>query len=91
MSERTVTIRYLDGEEELYDLSADPMELSDLASDPATAALREGFRERVRVFWRPDEFRHRYDATPRMPREKHFYPYSNQFLVGNGRVFDARP
>ncbi|MAQ82706.1 MAG: hypothetical protein CMH12_05680 [Maritimibacter sp.] len=82
---------YLDGSEELYDLSADPDEWTDLAGAPATAALRDELRQTVRDFWQPESFRARYDATPRMPHEKHFYPYSNQYLTGDGRVFDARP
>ncbi len=82
---------YLDGTEELYDLSADPDEWNDLSGDPATEALRDDFRAAVRQFWQPEAFPARYAATPRMPQEKHFYPYSNQFLTGDGRMFDARP
>jgi choline-sulfatase len=79
---------YLDGEEELYDLDADLEERRNLA---ATADEAAALRDAVRAFWDPAGFRARYDATPRMPREKHFYPFSNQFIGGNGAVFDARP
>jgi len=80
---------YLDGAEELYDLSEDPEECRNLAAEHCD--LRAELRDAVRAFWDPDGFRARYDATPRMPHEKHFYPYSNQFIGGNGAVFDARP
>lgn len=82
---------YLDGATELYDLDADPGERTNLAADPAHESLCKDLRTRVENFWAPDDMRSRYDATPRMPREKHFYPYSNQFLVGDGTIFDARP
>lgn len=82
---------YLDGAEELYDLDADPNEWNSLAHDPQHRKLCDELRGKVEAFWEPRGFRARYDATPRMPREKHFYPYSNQFFAGNGIVFDARP
>ena len=33
----------------------------------------------------------RYNKTPRMENEKHFYPYSNQFVLADGTVIDAKP
>jgi N-acetylglucosamine-6-sulfatase len=43
----TVYIRYATGEEELYDLEADPFELSNLASDPSAAGLLASMRARL--------------------------------------------
>jgi len=82
---------YLDGGEELYHLAEDPGEWINLAGEGEHAARRRDLRKRVEAFWRPDEQRERYRRTPRMEREKHFYPYSNQFLLGDGTVADARP
>lgn len=40
-TQRYTYVRYLTGEQGLYDLGADPFEMSNLASDPAWQALRE--------------------------------------------------
>ena len=82
---------YLDSAEELYNLADDPDEWNDLSRAPGEAALKAELRAATEAFFRPEEFAARYAATPRMPFEKHFYPYSNQFITGNGVVFDARP
>ncbi len=82
---------YLDGGQELYHLGDDPGELTNLVDAPEHHGLVADLRGRVEAFWRPDEQRARYDRTPRMPREKHYYFYSNQFMLGDGTVVDARP
>jgi len=82
---------YLDGAEELYDLAADPGEWQNLAAAPAHRAVRNALRRRVLAFWEPEKQLARYEARPRMSRQKHFYEFSNQFLLGNGAVIDARP
>jgi choline-sulfatase len=57
-----------------------------------TSSSRSGeLRRAVQEFWEPAKQRERYDRTPRMPREKHFYEFSNQFILGDGTVVDARP
>lgn len=82
---------YLDGAEELYDLAADPGEWSNLAAVPAHRAVRDELRQRVLAFWEPEKQLARYAAHPRMSRQKHFYEFSNQFVLGDGAVIDARP
>lgn len=83
--------RYLDGREELYNLSDDPDENRNLAVDSEFHAIRTKLRAEVDAFWEPNRQIERYDRTPRMPREKHFYEYSNQFVLGDGTIVDARP
>lgn len=82
---------YLDGCEELYDLDADPGEWDNLASSSACKDVREAFLRRIEKFWCPDTYLQRLQATPIARREKHFYEFSNQFMLGNGTVADARP
>jgi choline-sulfatase len=82
---------YLDGNEELYDLEKDRQEWNNLAQDPMQRDVVATLREKVIAFWKPDQFLQRYQKTPRMSREKHFYEFSNQFLLGDGSVADARP
>lgn len=81
---------YLDGREELYDLERDPEEWDNLADDASAKEVRDGLKKRVEAFWEPEKQLERYRAHPKMERQKHFYPYSNQFVVG-GAVVDARP
>lgn len=82
---------YLDGYDELYDIVEDPQEWHNLAMDSQYRDAVEELRDRVTRFWHPEEQAHRYSTTPRMAREKHFYEFSNQFLLGDGVVVDARP
>ncbi len=82
---------YLDGSEELYDLQADPGEWHNLADDAAHSAARDFLRAQAIEFWQPDQYLQRLAATPMARREKHFYEFSNQFLLGDGTVADARP
>jgi choline-sulfatase len=83
--------RYLDAGEELYDLKADPGESVNLASDPRQASVVQSFRQQVEAFWEPEKQMERYRTCPRMAKEKHFYPYSNQFVSGDGTIVDAAP
>jgi arylsulfatase A-like enzyme len=48
-----VYIRYATGEEELYDLAADPFELVNLAADPSAAGLLTSMRARLDVLCDP--------------------------------------
>ena len=52
-SERWMYVRYTTGEEELYDLQADPYELRNLAADPADTSVLEDRRERLRELCSP--------------------------------------
>ncbi len=82
---------YLDGSEELYQLLDDPGETHSLAGSMGHAAIQRELRGRVQAFWEPAQQRSRYDRTPRMRREKHFYRWSNQFVGSGGEIFNGRP
>ncbi|TVY11180.1 sulfatase family protein [Paenibacillus cremeus] len=82
---------YLDGSEELYNLEADLDEWNNLASEGHLQSLKQSLKQRVIEFWEPQKQLERYHNTPKMRREKHFYPYSNQFLLSDGTIVDGRP
>ncbi len=90
-TERFKCALYLDHALELYDMENDPEEQENLAYQVKWRSLVHDLSQRLVDFWQPDQQLHRYQNTPRMQREKHFYPYSNQFVVGNGVVVDASP
>ncbi|MCL5270009.1 MAG: hypothetical protein M1457_05540, partial [bacterium] len=69
----------------------DPGEWNSLAADPAARDVAAALRAEVIAFWRPAEQLARAARTPKAEREKHFYPYSNQFMLGGGAVANARP
>jgi N-acetylglucosamine-6-sulfatase len=50
---RYVYVRYVTGEQQLYDLSADPYEMRNLAADPAMSGLRTRLEARARTNCRP--------------------------------------
>ncbi len=52
-SERWTYVRYSTGEEELYDLAADPYELDNLAGVPASQPVLEHQRARLRELCSP--------------------------------------
>jgi len=81
---------YLDGTEELYDMENDPGEWNNLASAEQYSHIVKEMNFEVLKFWKPEEQMKRYNRTPRMANEKHFYPYSNQFVIDSA-VADARP
>ena len=47
-NQRYLYVKYVDGQEELYDLSTDPYELQNLASDPAYASQKKAMYARLR-------------------------------------------
>ncbi len=82
---------YLDGSQELYDIAGDPGEWHNLAAESSAKGVVDALAEQVREFWEPEAYLDRLAATPRARREKHFYEFSNQFMLGNGTVANARP
>ena len=82
---------YLDKTEELYNLRDDPGEWKNLALCHTHSDIVFRLRERVIQFWQPEKQIERLRATPKVRRHKHHYPFSNQFLCGNGMIVDARP
>jgi arylsulfatase A-like enzyme len=52
-NQRYLFVDYQTGEEELYDLRTDPLELQNLASDPAYAAKRKSLRQRLLALCNP--------------------------------------
>ena len=82
---------YLDGSRELYDMEADPGEWNNLAAEPSAKDVVESLDADVRAFWVPELHPRRLATTPRASREKHFYEFSNQFVTGDGVVFNGRP
>ena len=83
--------RYLDGAQELYDMKKDPGEWNNLATEPSVKSVVGSLDAQVREFWRPEEHLERIASTPRTNREKHFFEFSNQFVLGNGIVANGRP
>jgi len=82
---------YLDGTEELYDMGNDSGEWNNLAQQERYVDITKMMNLEVLKFWKPEEQMERYNKTPRMENEKHFYPYSNQFVLADGTVIDAKP
>ena len=66
-SERWKYVRYATDEEELYDLSADPFELENLAADPAHASVLRDRRERLRELCVPPPPGYGDDASTTVP------------------------
>ena len=82
---------YLDGSEELYNMKEDPGEWNNLASQASLSAIATELRRRVVEFWEPERQMARVLNAPKVKRQKHNYPFSNQFLIGNGTLIDAKP
>jgi choline-sulfatase len=82
---------YLDGSQELYDMLDDPGEWHNLAAEPSAKDIVADLNNDVLHFWNPDKHLERIASTPRVKREKHFYEFSNQFMLGNGIVINGRP
>ena len=82
---------YLDGSQELYNMEEDPGEWNNLADDPTLHDLVGELRADVRRFWEPEQYADRLASAPKVDQAKHCYFYSNQFIVGDGAVADARP
>ena len=82
---------YLAGRNELYDMEEDPSEECNLSGLPSYANLEAGLAARAADFWEPGKQLTRFFKTPVFPREKSFYPHSNQFITSCGTVVNARP
>jgi choline-sulfatase len=72
-------------------MQEDPGEWHNLADEPVVHDIVAGLNDQIRNFWKPDQYDERLASTPKARREKHFYEFSNQFMLGNGIVSNARP
>ncbi len=81
---------YLDGTAELYDMEKDPKEWNNLAKVYCYVDIVKEMNAQLLKFWKPSEQIARYNDAPRVANEKHFYPFSNQFVV-DSTIVDARP
>jgi arylsulfatase A-like enzyme len=66
-SDRWKYVRYATGEEELYELEADPFELENLAAVPASASVLEDRRDRLRELCVPAPPGYGDDASTTVP------------------------
>lgn len=82
---------YLDGSEELYDLLRDPEEWNNLAGSRRHQDVVRELGGQLRKFWNPKEFDKYHAAAAHVQHPKHCYWFSNQFMLGNGMIVDARP
>ncbi|MDY0290136.1 MAG: sulfatase-like hydrolase/transferase [Sphaerochaeta sp.] len=82
---------YLVGKHELYDMEADPGEYTNLVDRQDHTEIAAEMKAAIEQFWNPEEQVQRYEDCPIMHNEKHFYLYSNQFLSGDGAMFNGRP
>ena len=82
---------YLDNTEELYDLVNDPEEWNNLAQLSEYKDLVKSLKEKIIKFWKPEMQLERIKNTPKTRRGKYFYEFSNQFILGDGKVANARP
>lgn len=82
---------YLDGARELYDIANDPGEWHNLVNEPSVRSVVRSLNAEMHRFWEPEKHLERMASTPRSKREKHFNEFSNQFVLGDGTMADARP
>lgn len=82
---------YLDGTQELYDMAKDPGEWHNLADETSSKSVVHSLNAEVLRFWEPEKHLERMASAPRVKREKHFYEFSNQFILGDGAIANARP
>ncbi|MBN2852101.1 MAG: sulfatase-like hydrolase/transferase [Clostridia bacterium] len=82
---------YLDGHHELFHLQDDPDEYHNLFEQYKDSNFLRDIQEKTIAFFDPENYLTRLRKTPIMSKEKHFYPYSNQFVLGDGIIADAKP
>ena len=82
---------YLRSQHELYDLKNDSDELINLIDDSQYANTAKTMKESIIKFIDPDNFEDRIKKHPRYSRHKHEYEFSNQYVIGDGTIVDARP
>ncbi len=82
---------YLDKKHELYDMLNDAKELNNLYGNEDYKEISDVMIKKIEDFWQPEKQLDRYNSTPMMDYQKDKYFYSNQFITGDGVVFDARP
>ncbi len=82
---------YLESAHELYDLDHDPDERNNLIGSAEYAEAEKDLKKTVIDFFEPDRFDFRYSSQLRFQQQKFRHTYSNQYLLNNGTIIDARP
>jgi choline-sulfatase len=82
---------YLESGHELYDLSNDPGERVNLVQTERYKQTCEDLRQKAESFFLPKEFSDRYRQQLRYAYQKYLHEYSNQYILADGTIIDARP
>lgn len=82
---------YLESGHEMYDLEDDPDERNNLIGNTEYADTEAELRKLAEEFFEPQEFNRRYASQLRFHQQKFRHTYSNQYVLSDGTIIDARP